>query len=116
MGITGPITEQLAARIDAVYTRRDGFYRVVNPTGGTESRVNDRNRFFVRGQFLYEPNDALSVRVIGDYSNRNESCCGAVYTETRETFDPTPGVAGDFRYNAARRLAARQTATASSIF
>ncbi len=98
VGVTGPITEQLAARIDAVYVRRDGFYRVVNPTGGTESRVNDRNRFFVRGQFLYEPNDALSIRIIGDYSRRNESCCGAVYTETRETYDPTPGVAGDFAY------------------
>jgi outer membrane receptor protein involved in Fe transport len=51
-----------------------------------------------RGQLLFEPNDALSVRLIGDYSTRDESCCGAVYVETRETFDPTPGVPGDFAY------------------
>ena len=67
-----------------VYARRDGFYDVVNPTGGTESDVNDRDRFFVRGQLLFEPNDALSIRLIGDYSTRDESCCGAVYLGPRD--------------------------------
>jgi outer membrane receptor protein involved in Fe transport len=95
-GITGPISEQIAFRLDAIYTRRDGFYDVVNASGGTESDVNDRDRFFTRGQLLFEPNDALSFRLIGDYSQRNESCCGAVYVGLRETFDPTPGVPGDF--------------------
>jgi outer membrane receptor protein involved in Fe transport len=98
VGITGPITSTLAGRLDAVYARRDGFYRVVNPSGGTESRVNDRDRLFVRGQFLFEPNDSLSIRLIGDYTTREESCCGAVYVETRETIDPTPGVPGDSAY------------------
>jgi iron complex outermembrane receptor protein len=97
IGITGPISEQLAFRVDAIYTRRDGFYDVVNASGGTESDVNDRNRFFTRGQLLFEPNDALSFRLIGDYSQRNESCCGAVYVGLLETTDPTPGVPGDFR-------------------
>ncbi|HVQ07303.1 MAG TPA: TonB-dependent receptor [Allosphingosinicella sp.] len=96
IGVTGPISEQLAFRVDAIYTRRDGFYDVVNAAGGTESDVNDRNRFFTRGQLLFEPNDALSFRLIGDYSQRNESCCGAVYVGLLETFDPTPGVPGDF--------------------
>jgi iron complex outermembrane receptor protein len=77
--ITGPITQSLAASLDAVYVRRDGFYHVVNPTGGTESDVNDRNRVFARAQLLFEPNDGLSVRIIGDYTHRDESCCGAVY-------------------------------------
>ena len=94
--ITGPISEQLAFRVDAIYSRRDGFYDVVNASGGTENHVNDRDRFFTRGQLLFEPNDALSVRLIGDYSRRNESCCGAVYIGTAETFDPTPGSPGDF--------------------
>ncbi|HYI47339.1 MAG TPA: TonB-dependent receptor [Allosphingosinicella sp.] len=80
-GITGPISEQLAFRIDGVYVRRDGFYDVVNPTGATESQVNDRDRFFVRGQLLLEPRDGLSFRLIGDYSKRSESCCGAVYLD-----------------------------------
>ena len=79
--ITGPVTPTLAASLDGVYVRRDGFYHVVTPTGGTEGDVNDRNRFFVRGQLLFEPNDRLSVRIIGDYTHRDESCCGAVYLD-----------------------------------
>src|SRR5206468_7845320 len=42
---------------------------------------NDRDRVFVRGQLLFEPNDKLSFRLIGDYTHRNESCCGAVYLD-----------------------------------
>src|SRR5688500_4452775 len=98
--VTGGFSENLAGRIDAVYVRRDGFYDVINAANGTESDVNDRNRIFVRGQLLFEPMDTLSFRLIGDYSTRDESCCGAVYVETRETFDPTPGVPGDFAFRA----------------
>ncbi|HEV2815788.1 MAG TPA: TonB-dependent receptor [Allosphingosinicella sp.] len=82
--INVPFGQTFAGRIDAVYSQRDGFYRVVNPSGATESRVNDRDRMFVRGQLLFEPNDALSFRLIADYTNREESCCGAVYLD-RET-------------------------------
>ena len=32
--ITGPISEQIAFRIDGVYSRRDGFYDVVNAASG----------------------------------------------------------------------------------
>ncbi|MDP8993781.1 MAG: TonB-dependent receptor [Pseudomonadota bacterium] len=96
VGLTGPIADSLAFRIDAVYVRRDGFYDVINAAGGTEREVNDRDRLFTRGQLLFEPNDSLSIRLIGDYTTREESCCGAVYISTLETFDPTPGVAGDF--------------------
>jgi iron complex outermembrane recepter protein len=96
--ISGPITPNVGFRLDAVYVSRDGFYDVVSPTGGTESDVNDRNRIFTRAQLMFEPNDALSIRLIGDYTFRDESCCGAVLIETRETFDPTPGLPGDFSY------------------
>ncbi|MFL6861840.1 MAG: TonB-dependent receptor [Allosphingosinicella sp.] len=93
-GITGPIgTSGLGFRLDGVWTQRDGFYHVVNPTGGTESRVNDRNRYFVRGQLLYEPNDTLKIRLIGDYTHRHESCCGAVYVDN--TVDPQIGALND---------------------
>ena len=98
LGLTGPLSDTIAARLDVVAVRRDGFYDVVNPTGGTEDSVNDRNRIFTRGQLLFQPNDALSIRLIGDYSMRDESCCGAVYVEMRESIDPTPGSPGDFAY------------------
>jgi outer membrane receptor protein involved in Fe transport len=96
LGVTGPITETLAARLDGVYVKRDGFYNNVDASGNTIATVNDRNRYFVRGQLLYQPDSALSIRLIGDYTHRHESCCAAVYTDTLETFDPTPGVPGDF--------------------
>lgn len=106
--ITGPLSDTIAARLDAVYVRRDGFLDVINPSGGTEDDVNDRNRLYVRGQLLFQPNDDLSVRLIGDYTKRDESCCGAVYVENRETQDGTPttadGSAGGFTFNASNRI------------
>ncbi|HYJ29363.1 MAG TPA: TonB-dependent receptor plug domain-containing protein, partial [Allosphingosinicella sp.] len=104
LGLTGPIGEGVAFRIDAVAVRRDGFYDVINAAGGTEDRVNDRDRIFTRGQLLFEPNDDLSIRLIGDYTTRDESCCGAVYVSTLETFDPTPGQPGDFSVAASNRI------------
>jgi outer membrane receptor protein involved in Fe transport len=74
-GVTGPIGETLGFRLDGVYARRDGFYDDVN----NDDDVNDRNRLFLRGQLLFEPSSDLSVRLIGDYTRREEACCGAVY-------------------------------------
>ncbi len=84
-GLTGPISETLAARIDGVYVKRDGFYR--DPTNNTT--VNDRDRFFVRGQLLWEPSDSITLRLIGDYSRRSEKCCGAIYVD--QTVNPFIG-------------------------
>ncbi len=77
VGITGPLSESIAARVDGVYSKRDGFYHDAN----NSTDVNDRDRYFVRGQLLFQPNDALSFRLIGDYSHRNEKCCAAVYLD-----------------------------------
>lgn len=97
-GITGPIIkDKLAFRLDGVFGKRDGFlYDVVNKTD-----YNDRNRYFVRGQLLFEPSSDVTVRLIGDYTRRDEKCCGAVYINTDEKIDPTPGVPGDFAINPA---------------
>jgi iron complex outermembrane recepter protein len=84
-GVTGPIGETLGFRLDGVYARRDGFYHDVN----NDTDVNNRNRLFVRGQLLFEPNADLSVRLIGDYTRRKEACCGAVYLDNN--FNPLIG-------------------------
>src|SRR3546814_4576746 len=60
--------------------------------------------YFLRGQALYEPNDALSIRLIGDYTHRDESCCGAAYLETRER-DPAEG--GGLGVNPSHRIIER---------
>lgn len=75
-GLTGPIiSDVLAARIDGVYVKRDGFYN--DPANNTT--INDRDRYFVRGQLLFQPNSDINVRLIGDYSKRDENCCAATY-------------------------------------
>ncbi|HEV2748100.1 MAG TPA: TonB-dependent receptor [Allosphingosinicella sp.] len=75
LGFTGPLSETVAYRIDGVYLKRDGFLEDV--VSGRD--LNDRDRYLLRGQLLFEPNDNLSIRLIGDYSNRDEECCGAVF-------------------------------------
>src|SRR4051812_7019878 len=76
-GATGPLSDTVAARLDAVWVKRDGFYN--DPANHTT--INNRNRFFTRGQLLFQPDDKLSVRLIGDYSWRKERCCAAVYVD-----------------------------------
>jgi iron complex outermembrane recepter protein len=76
-GITGPIGEGIGYRLDGVWAQRDGFYRDLT----NNTRVNDRDRYFVRGQLLFEPNSDISVRLIGDYTKRDEACCAAVYID-----------------------------------
>jgi iron complex outermembrane receptor protein len=98
--LTGPITEQIAFRIDGVYNRRDGFYYDVT----NKTDYNDRNRYFVRGQLLFEPSADLSIRLIGDYTHRDEKCCGAVYVNLSEKTDPTPGVPGDYTVAGSNRI------------
>ena len=80
LGATGPITDTLAARVDGVWMQRDGFLKDV--IGGGD--YNDRKRYMVRGQLLYQPNDDLSVRFIADYTHRDEQCCAAVYLPTAD--------------------------------
>ena len=74
-GVTGPLSDSIAVRLDGVYQKRDGFLKDVI----SGDRVNDRNRWLLRGQILYQPTDSFSVRIIGDYSKRNEECCASVY-------------------------------------
>ena len=73
--INAPLSDKLAVRVDGVYVQRDGFLHDTN----NKTDVNDRDRYFVRGQLLFEPTDALRIRLIGDYTHRSEACCGAVY-------------------------------------
>jgi outer membrane receptor protein involved in Fe transport len=73
--ITGPLSDTVAARLDGVWMKRDGFLKDVI----SGRRINDRDRWLLRGQVLFQPSDDFSFRLIGDYSKRNEECCGATY-------------------------------------
>jgi outer membrane receptor protein involved in Fe transport len=97
-GVTGPITQTLAGKIEGVLEKRDGFYADVN----TGADNNNRNRYFVRGQLLWEPTDTFSARLIADYSRRGESCCGAVFATDKMA--PGNSAALDPNVNAAIRV------------
>jgi iron complex outermembrane recepter protein len=73
--INAPLGESAALRLDAVWQQRDGF--IDNVTAG-EPDINDRDRWLVRGQFKFEPSEDITIRLIADYSQRRENCCGAV--------------------------------------
>ncbi|MHA6724136.1 TonB-dependent receptor [Sphingomonas sp. RS2018] len=75
-----PLGETLAARVDGIYSKRDGFY--YDPANNTD--INDRDRYFVRGQLRFEPSSDLSFRLIGDYTKRDEKCCAAIYVGRTE--------------------------------
>ena len=77
-GINVPLGQTVAARVDGVYFKRDGFYNDVN----NDTTVNNRDRYLVRGQLLFEPSDTLSFRLVGDYSKKDEACCAATFVQT----------------------------------
>ncbi|MFQ3896106.1 TonB-dependent receptor [Sphingobium sp. GW456-12-10-14-TSB1] len=101
--VTGPVADGIALSLDGVWSKRDGFYKLVDTAGNNVGDTNDRDRYFLRGQALIEPNDDLSIRLIGDYTNRDESCCGAAYTEARER---TPAAGGGYNTAPFNRIAA----------
>lgn len=69
--VTGPVSDNFAVSLAGSYNVRDGYNR--NPaTGG---RLNDRDRWFLRGQALYQGDNGLKIRIAGDYGEINEICC-----------------------------------------
>lgn len=74
-GITGPVGDALALRVDGGYRRRDGYITDVN----SGNDINNLDRYFVRAQALYET-DTVTFRLIADYAETDEVCCGAINT------------------------------------
>ena len=73
--LSGPISDTLAFRISGSTNNREGTY--TNLVTG-EDNLNERDRWAVRGQLLWEPTDNLSFRAIGDFNKIDEVCCGTV--------------------------------------
>ena len=71
--VTGPLTETLAYSLSGTINKREGY--ATNVVTGTD--INDRDRWAVRGQMLFEPTDTFSVRLFADYDELDEVCCYA---------------------------------------
>lgn len=71
--VTGPISDTVAYSLGGTINRRDGYIDdvIINQD------INDRDRWGLRGQLLFEPSSDLSFRLIADYDEIDEVCCGA---------------------------------------
>ncbi|HSD70784.1 MAG TPA: TonB-dependent receptor, partial [Woeseiaceae bacterium] len=96
--ITGPLTETMAFSLSGSVNSRDGYY--TNLVDGEE--YGDRNRWGVRGQFLLVPTDNLEFRIIADYDEIDEVCCGVANLVDGPTGAAIrhPAVGGDLVGNA----------------
>ena len=72
--VTGPLSDTVAASFAGGYNRRDGY--ITN--GATGDDLNSRDRWFTRGQLLFDNGDNLKVRLIADYDEIDEKCCAVV--------------------------------------
>jgi outer membrane receptor protein involved in Fe transport len=88
--ITGPITDSLAFAVDGNYNKRDGFVEVPN----LNETINERNRYSVRGQLLFDNDGLLRLRAIADYSRIDELCCYAGNLRAGPTVPAIFGVGG----------------------
>ncbi len=66
------ISEDLSFDVSANMTQRDGYF--TNIAGG--AAMNERERWGVRGQVSWTPTDSTEVRIIADYDEIDEVCCG----------------------------------------
>lgn len=71
--VTGPLAENLAGAVGVTYNKRDGY--VDDIASGT--KTNERNRWGIRGDLLFEPNVNTTFRLMADYDKIDENCCAA---------------------------------------
>ena len=87
----GVLSDVLAARVSYGYRKRDGFYENID----TGDAYDNRDRHNVRMQLLWTPNDDVEVRIIGDRTERHESCCPAAFWIPGPTSAVVAALGGD---------------------
>lgn len=69
--VTNGLSDTLAFSLSGGFNTRDGY---TDSVVGLDE-INDRDRWNIRGQALYEPTQDITIRVIADYSEIEEACC-----------------------------------------
>ncbi len=85
--VTAPLSDDMAVSFGASTNNRDGYFE--NLETGVD--LNQRDRWAIRGQFLYEPSDNFSLRVIVDKDKIDEICCGVANVVAGPTADIITG-------------------------
>jgi iron complex outermembrane receptor protein len=73
--VSGPLADDLAARIAVSATDRRGT--VYNVTTG--NWIQEQDNLGVRTQLLWRATDDLDITLAGDFSSQKPECCGTVY-------------------------------------
>ncbi|MEM1439203.1 MAG: TonB-dependent receptor [Pseudomonadota bacterium] len=89
--VTGPLGENVAFSLSGSVNTRDGYFD--NLEDGSE--INERDRWGVRGQLLWDVSDDVSFRLIADYDEIDENCCGTVNLQDGPTGDAVRLVGGN---------------------
>ena len=77
--ITGPLSDTVSARLYGAVRQRDGYYAVRTGAGPRrEKRDDDQDLVTLRGQLQIAASPKASLRLIGDYTRREENCCVGV--------------------------------------
>lgn len=87
---TGPLSENVAVSVAGGMNSRDGFFEDL----GTGSDVNNRDRWYARGQVLIDNGTNFSFRVIADIDDIDEICCGVVNVQSGPATAAVIGVGG----------------------
>ena len=72
--ITNGISDELAFSLSGGINTRDGYTKSISNVEGIKD-LNNKDRWNLRGQMLYEPTEDVKVRFIADYSEIDEICC-----------------------------------------
>ncbi|MFT7044600.1 MAG: iron complex outermembrane receptor protein, partial [Candidatus Azotimanducaceae bacterium] len=88
--LSGGLSDTLSASLSGGINQRDGYVTSLN---GLED-LNDRDRWNIRGQALWEPTDNMTFRLIADYSDLDELCCAVTNITNGPTAAVIAGVLG----------------------
>ena len=79
--VNGPLSDTVGFSLSGSFNQRDGYYD--NLAGG--DALGDIDRYGLRGQLYFLASDNLEFRIIGDYSELDEACCGVANLATSIT-------------------------------
>ncbi|MEL7040816.1 MAG: TonB-dependent receptor plug domain-containing protein [Pseudomonadota bacterium] len=79
--VTGALTDSARGRLFGVYAKRDGtFDSITVGSGPRTDQESDSYEFYsLRGQLEFDLNADATLKLIGDFTDREENCCLAEY-------------------------------------
>lgn len=90
--ISGPIGDTMGWGLAVTSNQRDGYF--TNLESGNS--LNERDRWGVRGQFAWQPTEQFDMRLIADFEEIDELCCGVANLLDGPTGDAVRAVGGQF--------------------